>query len=103
MTYNYDRLAKMVLMRSHNICFYRELRKIILELSFKERNVPTGDNPIEKGGKNENGTVASPESIPIHLKVLGSPPPLSAMFSKGSNFLDFLFAYLENFFFPNWG
>ena len=93
----------MVLMRSHNICFCREIRKIILELSFKERNVPTGDNPIEKGGKNENGTVASPESIPIHLKVYGFTSIFFCHVFKGRQYsgLPVLLTWRTKF--PNWG
>ena len=34
---------------------------------------------------------------------MGTPPSLSAMFSKGDNFGAFLFAYLENEVFPKWG
>ena len=36
-----------------------------------------------------------------------TPPPfsamISAMFSKGDNFRDFMFAYLEDEGFPEWG
>ena len=34
---------------------------------------------------------------------MGTPPALSAMFSKGDNFRDFLFAYQEDEVFPKWG
>ena len=33
---------------------------------------------------------------------MGVPPSFSAMFSKGDNFRDFLFAYLEDDVFPKW-
>ena len=43
--------------------------------SERKEFAPTGANsflseltPIQKGGKNENGRVDSPESVPIHLK-----------------------------------
>ena len=42
----------------------------------------------------------------IHAKQLrgmGTPPSFFAMFSKGDNFRDFLFAYLEEEIFPKWG
>ena len=37
------------------------------------------------------------------LRYMGTPPSFSAMFSKGDNFHDFLFAYLEDKVFQKWG
>ena len=37
------------------------------------------------------------------LRCMGIPPSFFAMFSKGDNFRDFLFAYLEDEIFPKWG
>ena len=34
------------------------------------------------------------------LRCMGTPPSFSTMFSKGDNFCDFLFAYLEDEVFP---
>ena len=34
---------------------------------------------------------------------MGTPPYCSAIFSKGDNFHDFLFAYPEDEVFPKWG
>ena len=36
--------------------------------SYRSKFFPLRVDPIENGGKNENGRVASPESISIHLK-----------------------------------
>ena len=37
------------------------------------------------------------------LRCMGTPPSYSAMLSKGDNFCEFLFAYLEDEVFPKWG
>ena len=37
------------------------------------------------------------------LRYMGTSPSFSAMFLKGDNFRDFLFAYLEDKVFPKWG
>ena len=80
-------------MRGHNICFHSEIRKNVFELSsvpsliwssissldketlskgvltLKGKNsFPLRVEPIEKGDKNEDGRVAFPEAIFIHLK-----------------------------------
>ena len=38
-----------------------------------------------------------------HLRCMGTPTSFSAMFSKGDNFQDFLFAHLEDEVFQKWG
>ena len=40
--------------------------------------------------------------LPVFLKCMGIPPSFSPMFTKGDNFRDFLFAYLEDDVFPKW-
>ena len=37
------------------------------------------------------------------LRCIGTPPSHSAMLTKGDNFRDFLFAYLDDEVFPKWG
>ena len=46
--------------------------------SYRKEFAPRGANsflseltPVDKGGKTKNGRVASPESVPIHLKMCG--------------------------------
>ena len=38
-----------------------------------------------------------------HLRCMVTPPPFSAIFSKGDNFHHFLLAYLKDKVFPKWG
>ena len=37
------------------------------------------------------------------LKLMGTPPCIFVIFTKGNNFSDFLFASLADIAFPNWG
>ena len=51
-----ESFQKMGLLLKERICSYRS------------KFFPLRVNPIEKGGKNKDGRVASPKSVPIHLK-----------------------------------
>ena len=62
-------------------------------LTYKSGALPTALRGLANTGLN----------VFIHLKVYGCTSIFSAMFSKGDNFCDFLFAYLVDEVFPKCG
>ena len=58
---------KICTLDGKNITITREANTLIQQKEFASRRESLV--PIEKGSKNENGRVASPESIPIHHAV----------------------------------
>ena len=51
-------------------------------------------------GRTHRGLI---KGLDMALRFFVTPPSFSAMFSKGDDFHDFLFAYLEDKDFPKWG